>query len=418
VALSSGRDLEQRDARLVRSANRERASRWALCIFVYRVLRSLGATVGLGLSGALLLGFSATWWRFASDADPYIPSIFLLLCSYLLLLEERPVALAGLACAGAMLFHELAILFLPVALICLRKNRRSRWTFTFAALVPTALAYVIAYWRLSSQTPQPGFVSWITSHSADSAFSFNLVAGVALSLRGTLRLFFGGKPGDLIGHTASKTGVMALALTASSFLLSLRFKTRPALLRPRPELLIWCGSYAVFLLFWMPQNTFYRLFYLPALIGLSIGMLAGYARASTIAGLFAATVTLWNFLLVAYPESRTDFNAPLKFALMEHNIWSPGTPILYRDFQTDLWTISYFNLQASWIGIDRVDIEQLNRELTRARADRHTLWIEASAHEFLAAVPEGRGWLAAHEQPAELIRFHDAKHEFRFYCVR
>ncbi len=182
---------------------------------------------------------------------------------------------------------------------------------------------------------------------------------------------------------------------------------------------MWCASYGAFLFFWMPQNTFYRLFYLPALIGLLIGMLARYDRASTVVGLFTATVALWNFLLVAYPESRTDFNAPLKICShANHNVWSPGTPILYRDFHPDLWTICYFNLQAAWIGIDGVDIERLNRELARARADHQALWIEANAYDFLAAAPEGRSWLAAHEQPAELIRYHDPKHEFRFYCAR
>ena len=63
-------------------------------------------------------------------------------------------------------------------------------------------------------------------------------------------------------------------------------------------------------------------------------------------------------------------------------------------------------------------MERLNKELERARSQQHALWIEASAYELLAADAKGRIWLAAHERPEELIRYHDAKHDFRFYCAR
>jgi hypothetical protein len=44
--------------------------------------------------GSLLFGFSATWWRFASDANAYIPATTLLLATVVTLRPERPFSAA------------------------------------------------------------------------------------------------------------------------------------------------------------------------------------------------------------------------------------------------------------------------------------------------------------------------------------
>jgi hypothetical protein len=60
----------------------------------------------------------------------------------------------------------------------------------------------------------------------------------------------------------------------------------------------------VFLFFWLPQNTFYRLFYLPALI-LLFGLLlaARPHRISRTLAVFVIAVALANFLFMIYPFS-------------------------------------------------------------------------------------------------------------------
>ena len=83
-----------------------------------------------------------------------------------------------------------------------------------------------------------------------------------------------------------------------------------------------------------------------------------------------------------------------------------------------LWTISYFNQQASWIGIEQADISQLERHLAYARAQKSPLWLEETAYEMFTANPDGRKWMAAHERSSELIEGKDEKHDFRFHCVR
>jgi len=50
-------------------------------VLIFRALRRRQVSMEAGIAGALSFGFAATWWRFATDANAYIPSIFLLLCA-------------------------------------------------------------------------------------------------------------------------------------------------------------------------------------------------------------------------------------------------------------------------------------------------------------------------------------------------
>jgi hypothetical protein len=392
-----------------------------LCvILLYRCLRLRNVPVTLGVPAALVFGFSATWWRFATDANAYIPSIFLLLCTYVLIEYPRVTVLAGLAQAGAMLFHELAFLFLPVVLLRLRKSRRSMLAFTASALIPVAASYLAGYRAVSNDATITGLCSWITSRSSDSAFSFDPLTNAALSLRGTFRLLFGGRLSYFAGDGQSKTVLAVLIIATVSFLLCLwrAVRGRDEVSFPPHHLLAWMSVYAAFLFFWMPQNTFYRLFYLPPLIAILATMLRHAPMTRIVVWLFVPVLSLWNFVFLVYPESRSEFNVPLRFGLAQQNAWPPGTPIMFHRFHPDLWTISYFNQQAAWIGIEQPDLNELERNLEYARSERKPLWLEATAYDLIAANPEGRRWLAMHERPGELRKFRDKKHEFRFHCVR
>jgi hypothetical protein len=379
---------------------------------LYRCLRAMGVPVANTLIGALCFGFTGTWWKFATDADPYIPSIFCLLCAYLILVEQRrSVVLAGLAHAAAMLFHELAFLFLPVALMRLRHRRDDAVQYTVAALVPVAAAYATAY-RYSPVDPKRSFASWVTAHSSDSHFSFGLWSNVLLTLRGTLRLAFGGRIGDFSRSPVSKVaGLLLLVALAALIFVLLRAAQKIRLASVPGDLLVWAGVYGMFLFFWMPQNTFYRLFYLPPLVAIVTAALRGREIKRAAGWLFASVLLLWNFVFVIYPQSFVRFNAPLQFALAQQNAWSPGTVVVYDRFHTDLWTISYFNPQVVWWSLDRADLEA-------ARKAAQPLWLDQTAYDALGSDPASRSWLTLHEQPGELIRFKDAQHEFIFHRMR
>lgn len=389
-------------------------------ILIYKIVRQAGAGRSWSTAAALSLGFSATWWKFATDANAYIPSICLVLCAYVLLDNRRWAFAAGFALAAAMLFHELAILFLPIAIVKLWKDRRAMAEFLATSLTPVAAVYWLAYSSVFQQRSLTGLLSWLTLHSPDSGFSFQLGTDLILSLRGTLRLFFGGKLTELPSGPFFKIALGLLVAAIAAFLLFLWRARGHIKFQPPPLLFgIWVGVYAAFLLFWMPQNTFYRLFYLPPLITLFAIALAATPDIQRLGSLLAACLFLWNFTFFIYPQSRVQSNVPLRFALSQHEKWQRGTAVLFHDFGPDLWTISYFNPQVAWIGLQHADdTAQLEQDLKYARDQHQALWLEASAYDLIASDAQGRAWLTQHERSDELIEVHDGKHDFRFHCAR
>lgn len=382
---------------------------------VYRALRRRAIRTEGAIAGALAFAFAATWWKFSTDADAYIPAIFLLLCANDLLETRRSVILAALAHAAAMLFHELAFLFLPIALWRV-KEPKQRLCYAACSLGPTSIAYVLAYRVVCGRFRAGGLAGWAMAHSPDSSFSWRPVRDLGLTLAGTLRLFFGGRLDQVAAEPFTIIGAAAVAACLAGLAVGykrggpLRFRVPPK------DLLLWVGVYAAFLFVWMPQNTFYRLFYLAPLV-LGACCAVGRARADRLLPwMVCGVLFLWNLTFAIYPQSRVENNAALRFAVEQHEQWPPGTPIAFHTFHSDLWTISYFNQQAAWIGLDKLDLGRLDQSLTDARQRGQPLWLEATAYEFLSADPAGRRWLASHPAPA-LLRFHDPKHEFRFYRV-
>lgn len=403
--LSNWLGLHWRALYLMQAANCVLAA--VAVVLVYRCFRTHGWSNEQGLTGALIFGFSATWWKFATDADAYIPAIVLLLIAYLLLQNPRMVWLAGLVNAAAMLFHELAILFVPVAMFLLWR-RSAVAAYCAIAIAPVGAAYA---WAYQAARPPASFLGWITSHSADSSFAFNPLKDLAYTLRGTLRLFFGGRWPDLVPNFLSIAACIFLATAVIGFV-TYTWRALP-LKWPGPPvgLICWIGVYGAFLFFWMPQNTFYRLFYLAPLVMILL------PEASRVGSWFVVVLALWNFAFLVYPESRVEFNAPLRFAMAQHDKWPPGTPIVFERFHPDLWTISYFNPQASWIGMEQADLGALDRDLVYAHDHNQPLWLEQTAYDLFDRSPDGQAWLKAHERPAELVRFKDQKHEFVFHAM-
>jgi hypothetical protein len=383
---------------------------------VERALQRRGASAGAALAGAFAFAFAATWWRFATDANAYVPAIFLLLCANDLLETRRGVWLAGLAHAVAMLFHQLAVLYFVVALVHLkakqpsdpsrdRKAAKAVLTYTAAAMAPVLAVFLLAYRTVSGGLNFAAFPAWLTTHSPDAAFSFAPITGLAYTLRGTLRLFFGGR-------IASPW--LALVPVAG-MLIVWRFshaEAVPSTRRNRPSDQVWLVIYVAFLFFWMPQNTFYRLFYLAPLVFIAAARMNRLCLRLLCTALF-----LWNVIFLIYPQSRVESNVPLSFALAQHDRWPSGTPIAFHQFHPDLWTISYFNPQVSWIGLPAMDVAVLERSRTDAEQHGRFLWLEATAYDLALADEAGRRWLLSHPV-TQTVRFQDPKHEYRFYEVR
>ena len=90
----------------------------------------------------------------------------------------------------------------------------------------------------------------------------------------------------------------------------------------------WFLSYAIFLLFWLPRNTFYKLLAWPALIFLLGWLLhvfrqrGGALRYRT--ALFASIMLLWNFVFFVYPNSKPESNPLLVFTTACSPTGPPG----------------------------------------------------------------------------------------------
>jgi len=335
---------------------------------MFCVLLETGASNYVALCLAMAFGFSATWWRFATDAASYVPSMFLIvLCLWLLVREERPSAIAaGLLLCGAMLLHQLAALFVPAAALALwqrskEQPRSSRLLsllgFILAAGIPTVGLYALVFAIEHEAWSLREFMRWIVSHSQDVSFSFDLPRNIWASVLGHIRLILGGNLRLVLGQRSPVSLVAAAALGVSLLLLIGRLvQIPPAFLRPMrsavkrllPVLLLWWGTYAVFLVVWLPRNTFYRLFYLPALLVLGSAFIPDVKTKYNRLALAVAALFLLNFGFYIYPQTKPESNPTLLVADEMRAIWKPGDVVYWDVFRMENRTIRYFNPQVEW----------------------------------------------------------------------
>jgi hypothetical protein len=174
---------------------------------------------------------------------------------------------------------------------------------------------------------------------------------------------------------------------------------------------VWLAAYVFFLFFWLPENTFYKLFCVPAILFIAAHWLAQYRgpRRNRLA-LFAATVALANLALYIFPYSRPDYNQALKFATRMRPLWSDRTVVYYSNFTVDDWFIRYFNPQTTWKAIDPPNsvaafVDSAGRDVENGRE----VWIDTTAAEALA----GSGPSVAHFDATQQDNY--PKHPIRFF---
>jgi hypothetical protein len=378
---------------------------------------------------AAIFATAATWWKFATDANAYIPAIFFLLAAAWVLLSSvkaRPIEVAIIH-LSAMLFHQLAVLFFIPAAVALylhsasqdRKVRiRTASIYVTSVATLTLAAYYACYYLATGGTAIAGYLSWIIQHTPDSAFSFAPGANLMFTLRGTLRVFLGGSVNLLRSGPLAITAV--LGLFALGFVWTWRNsgesppRKRPAF--PKIVLLIWIGVYAGFLFFWMPRNTFYRLFYLAPLV-LLLGPALSRPKFCRIAYTMFGLAASWNFLFYIYPHSRAETNRVLSSASAMHSLWKPGTVVYEASFNTDNWIVSYFNPQAEFKTLEAPRLSQIDSELLDLRQAGRAAWLDRSAIDSLRLSATGEAWLQAHSKAGFERDFSDGKHRISFLPI-
>lgn len=420
-----------------------------LCAYVFfGILRLSLRSLYLCWTLTLLFAFSATWWKFSTDADAYVASVlFILVSFYLLHPAQRPrPLLVALAFSASMCFHQLAVIFYPVIVLGLllqtpsspaRQRVLTILQFSVAGFAVTCGAYYYCFYLSTGTLSLGRFVRWITSFSPDASFTFEAGSNLAHTLRGQVRLFFGGRFNLLKGLMNPFIIVLMAAMAVAAVLLGWRvlrsfkglkfqrgqlFKYDP---RSRSLMLlcaVWAFVYIAFLFFWLPFHTFYRLFYFPALILLGGLALAPYLKPDINgrkyrAALLVAIIAVSNFLFLIFPYAHAQKYPPLALALEMNQTWQRGTVVYYASTNADNALFKYVNPSTLWKQMKPAEMEVSESELQEIYSRGGMAWLEASAIDRIAATPEGAAWLSAHARAQTRRELNDPAFNIKFIQI-
>jgi hypothetical protein len=429
----------------------------------FRILRRSFGSVYLAATLTLLFAFSATWWKFSTDADAYIPSTLLMLIAFYLVLpgsRPRPFFVA-LAHVCAILFHQLAIFFYPVAALALfyqdhQSDRRSRIfrvaRYTSAAAALTLAVYISCFYLAFKSLSFGPFIRWITYYTPENGFTFNFWKDLTGTVSGNLRLFFGGRFNLIVPWLYPAIVVVFIVLGLCIVALAVQVARSPkelkSFLRATPKAtpgkseerlppadapnrhhrqlallcIIWCSTYLVFLFFFIPLNAFYRLFYLPPLIILiGLGLVRACAsreyKPKGRAALAVAVAALCNFLFLIFPYSHVRQNTPLSLALAMNGVWPAGTEVYYFNMNTDDYLISYFNPSTKWTVLNPARLDGLEARLRQIYDRGGQAWLETTAIDEITLRPSGAAWLGAHTKSLILYKLTDHGYDINLVQV-
>jgi hypothetical protein len=417
-------------------------------VLLFRILKGSLRSIYYAITLTLLFAFSATWWKYSTDADAYIPSILLLLLSFYFALPRRkpnPV-LVALIYALSLCLHQMAIVFFPVLVFAIfvqdealpRKRRvRSCLLFSVIAGALTLGAYVSAFYLLTGGIHLRNFWRWTLSYAPDDSFGFRPWINIGFTLRGHNRLFFGGRFNAISGLI--NPFIVSLMIVWVGLFLTLAVKVVRSIRIPgwgwlrairedpvRRKLamlcVLWTVVYLIVLYFYVAHHTYYRLFYLPALIILlglmldSYQLVTGSSRKYRLA-IFVSLFTITNFLMVIFPYTHVEKYPPLAFAFEMNKVWPRHTIVYYGSANSDNNLVKYFSQGTNWKKLEFDHPEQLEHDLRTAKAQAVDTWLETSAIDQLASSPTGSEWLKRHVKAESQRALTTKAHNIRFVQV-
>ena len=412
----------------------------------FRISARLFRSIYVALVATALFAFSATWWKFSADADAYILAVLLLLvCFYFLLPEQKPRPfLVAIIHVAAMLIHQLSLFFFPVALVGIIFQTRGRTRsergldlvkYGVTVTATTLVTYYATFRMIFGPASVARFVSWITYFSPEHGFTFSFWGNFIFSLRSQWRIMFGGRVAFI--REFSNLWIYALAFVALALTITFLVVTFGRARELRSILaaaaafpkrfrdltilcLVWIVPYVIFLFFFIPQNTFYRLLYLPAVVLLFGSFIAAAeSRPNHLrrfrAALFASAMFAANLAFSQYPYSQARSNPPLQLAMKLNQAWPAGTTMYFAEFNSDNSLVKYFNPGTTWI---KTTPEELKQQLSRRSTDESPAWIETTLIDRLDETAEGKQWLAAHTVAQPRYELVNSKYRLRFAQVR
>ena len=421
-----------------------------LCaLLLFLILNSVTRSRYLSLCLTALFSLSATWWKFSTDVDSYIPATLFLVAALFFLLpgrEPRPLAVAALHTC-AMLFHQSAVFFFPAAVVGLifqnstlpprRRVSYALWYAVPAFLLTISIFYFCFYTQAGTAAPLR-FLSWVSSYSAGSGgFTFDVLSNLTFTLRGHVRLFFGGRitllRGLLTPVLIALLILLVILVIALCVLLVRSFIEKRPANRPASEVdqlrrveiicLTWIAPHLVFMFFFYPQDTFHRLVYFPPIILLCGTVLARMEARRTRPrtgrlALAVAALGLANFCFYIYPFTHQSNYPPLDVARRLESVLEPGAVVLFATSTGDSRLAEYFNPSAVWKKLDARTLEAIDSEVREAATGGRGVWLETSAVGRVRSLPGGEEWLSERSAPLKRVELVNDKHDLRFYQVR
>ena len=420
----------------------------ATSLLVFLILARSSRDLRFSAWMTLLMAFSATWWKFSTDADAYIPSVFLLVfCGFLLTNPGRrpPVVMIGLLHALGILVHQISVLFFPAVVVAIwshscwsdsRKRRRSALTYALTASVPVISAY-LGVWLgvLDRPWSLQEFMKWTTSNGSEE-FAFHSAASNAIeTIRSSARVFFGGRISHALAFVEKPLLVVlvCLMLAALAYLVvglaqawraPRRVVSEPVLIESMENgswrfLVTWVVGFAAFLFIWLTEYPYYRLYYLPPVI-----LLMGLAlkrthrpierhRMSSLTA-FVCFMAVFNFTFLIYPYSKIEATPPINLAVGAKGIWHENVLVLYKDFTCDNWMMRYFNPHTTWRKVDFTDRDDLARKLRAALQNGNTVWLDTTMLGHLTSSGEAREALEAFGRLSSPWGISNLKHHIQF----
>jgi hypothetical protein len=309
--------------------------------------------------------------------------------------------------------------------------------FSVATTLITLGAYLFAFYLLTGTIQLTRFLRWISSYAPDESFGFHPLDNLGYTLRGHFRLFFGGRFNASNGLLNPL--VVLLIVMLAVLLLILVFKIVRNLSRPGMEwfralrqdparrtlallCILWTSLYLIFLFFLMAHHTFYRLFYLPALIillGLGLDSYDSVMRLQRKYRLasFVAVLALANFLTLIFPYTHVEKYPPLKLALDMNQTWPRGTVIYFGAQNSDNSLTKYFTQGTQWKQLKPDQLDVIETDLRETSARGGAVWLETSAIDQLGSTPAGAEWLKRHAREGTQHSLVTKAHNIRFVQI-
>jgi hypothetical protein len=368
------------------------------------------------------LAFSAAWWKISTDVNAYILTLLLILvCADNLMGEKPRWFIAGLALAGAMLFHELAAMFYPVAITAVFSNRiierKVKFAFGMSAL---AWGLVISVYYMCAAilhgiTRPLELVKWAASNPSEMVLSHGRTGGMLTFLRSSIDAIVGHN----FGLFRRQSGWVELTLVLAALIAGIIFviiiarkvnivravktlsEISPAQKQLFLVLVVWVGVYLLFLLFWGPL-IYFRAFYTPALalaFGLALSNYHNVTRNKPSGAAVFAVVAFALFNLAFYigPNMRANSNALVAAARNAKSVWNERTVIYFADRKEADTTFEYFNQLTSWRRLSPAALADLDNEIDHANKEGGSIWLNKGATESV-----GQDWLATHSSGNEI----------------